>query len=258
MKFVDPLPYTRPMQEFTQPSRPRVSLAYMLALSLSLHVALLMLLPATRVHEIRIDSPILARLAEPDPVPEPESSPLSAPSPTVPPPSEPSPQPANPMPVSEIAAEMPSKEHEPSTPRPVHDGPTSPPSPSPVATAPLAAIQTQPTLPASPHDAGTALPIDTTWYPPHQLDRPPRGVGAIHPEYPREARRQGIEGQVRLRLRIDEEGRVREAEVLEGQPAGVFDDSTLTAFKAAYYAPALRNGRPVRAEIEIRVVFRLD
>ncbi len=252
MKLVEPLPYTRPMHDSTQPPRPRVSLAYMLVLSLSLHVALLMLLPAPRVHEVRIDPPILARLtpAEPrTPVTHPPAEATTASATSVPPRSIPDAA----APVTDAPPPRPAEIEVPPTPPAAPPMPLTPPTPSPPAQAVPAAAMPHPLT-----ETGIALPIDPTWYPTRQLDRPPRGMNTITPEYPREARRRGIEGNVRLRLRIDEEGRVREAEALEGTPPGMFEAAALAAFESARYTPALRNGRAVRSEIEIRVVFRLD
>lgn len=41
----------------------------------------------------------------------------------------------------------------------------------------------------------------------------------VKPEYPEEARRAGIEGTVRVRVSVNEEGAVTNAETIEGDPA---------------------------------------
>lgn len=61
-----------------------------------------------------------------------------------------------------------------------------------------------------------------------------------------------------LMLKIDDLGRVREAEVIEANPTGVFDESALQAFRAGRFEPAMKDGRPVRYQAYIRVEFKLD
>jgi protein TonB len=76
-------------------------------------------------------------------------------------------------------------------------------------------------------------------------------------EYPRAARREGIEGFVVVRLRVDETGRVVDAVVTEAVPPGVFDESALRAARTYRYEPAQVAGRPVPDTLEQRIVFRL-
>jgi protein TonB len=100
--------------------------------------------------------------------------------------------------------------------------------------------------------------LDTTWYEVRQLDVQPRALGSVQPVYPGVARRRGVEGSVKLMLKIDEFGVVQEAAVEEGDPPGVFDAAALEAFRQARFAPAKKNQRPVRALVYVRVVFRLE
>lgn len=69
------------------------------------------------------------------------------------------------------------------------------------------------------------------------------------PPYPPKARRYGIEGKVRLRVRIGSDGRVREAEVL-ADPGGGLGDAARRAMLAQRWNPALGpKGEPVAATI---------
>jgi|Deesub1362A_J573_1020465.scaffolds.fasta_scaffold09454_4 TonB family protein len=84
----------------------------------------------------------------------------------------------------------------------------------------------------------------------------PRFSKTIMPEYPRFARRRGIEGKVVLKLRIDEKGKLKGVEVIE--PAGFgFTDAALRAIRQSSFIPAHRNGQPVPAEAILTVRFRL-
>ena len=75
------------------------------------------------------------------------------------------------------------------------------------------------------------------------------------PVYPDEADRQGVSGKVRLQLKLETDGRVSGIEVLSATPPGVFDESALQAFREARFSPAQKNGRPVRALVQIEVVY---
>jgi protein TonB len=99
--------------------------------------------------------------------------------------------------------------------------------------------------------------IDTNWYEARQLDVQPRASQPINPAYPSDAQRRGQQGTVKLKLKVDEFGAVRDVEVEGGNPPGVFDDSALAAFKNAHFEPARKEGQPVRALIYIRVRYEL-
>jgi protein TonB len=100
--------------------------------------------------------------------------------------------------------------------------------------------------------------VDTTWYLARQVDRHPRAIGNITPKYPELARQRNQEGTLKLRVKIDDLGRVREVEVVEAQPPEVFDEAALEAFRAARFHPAMKDGRPVRYEAYMRVEFKLE
>ena len=74
--------------------------------------------------------------------------------------------------------------------------------------------------------------------------------------YPYEARRRGVEGEVKLRIILGSDGKVRDRmEVIEGLPYGL----TEQAFKAARrieFEPARKDGRPVSQYVI--VVYHFD
>ena len=86
--------------------------------------------------------------------------------------------------------------------------------------------------------------------------QPPEVLEAAQPEYPEAALRGRIEGTVVLRVTIDAEGSVEEAEVIE--PAGHgFDEAARATALRTRYRPARRGDTPVRARILSRVEFGL-
>lgn len=243
----------------------RTPLARSLLLSLAVHVAVIALLrPAPGgdgAHPVIIQARLMdvaAQQAAPSAAPVAEE----APQPTVPTPPEQTPPAPEPVMLTTPA---------PSTLPPLPPPPTPPiermadaaagaPAPAPVVTTPTPAhddvTRTGPSE-ASPLPS-VPLGIDDTWYLARQVDRHPKAIGKIEPEYPEDARHRGVEGTLKLKLRIDPLGRVRAAEVIEADPPGVFEQAALAAFRDARFEPAMRDGRPVRYEAYIRVDFRLS
>jgi len=115
----------------------------------------------------------------------------------------------------------------------------------------------QPAGSAAPALPSIPVMVDSTWYEARQLDVQPRASQPINPVYPPDAVRRNQQGSVKLKLKVDEFGAVKDVEVEEGDPPGVFDESALDAFKKGRFEPAMKNGQPVRALIYIRVRYEL-
>jgi TonB family protein len=73
----------------------------------------------------------------------------------------------------------------------------------------------------------------------------------IPPEYPPAARGSGLRRTVRLRVLIGVDGRVREAEVIDGDPG--LTKAALESVKQWVYQPTLLNGAPVEVTTEAEV-----
>jgi protein TonB len=78
------------------------------------------------------------------------------------------------------------------------------------------------------------------------------------PTYPRIAQRQGIEGFVTLRLRIDATGRVQDAVVVKAEPPGVFDDAALQTARRYRFTPARRGSESVASTLQQTIRFELQ
>lgn len=78
------------------------------------------------------------------------------------------------------------------------------------------------------------------------------------PTYPRIAQRQGIEGFVTLRLRIDASGRVEDAVVVKAEPPGVFDDAALNTARRYRFTPARRGSEAVASTLQQTIRFELQ
>jgi len=75
--------------------------------------------------------------------------------------------------------------------------------------------------------------------------------------YPEAAKREGQEANVKLRLLIDEAGRVSQIEIIEEAGFG-FDEVALTLAKKFKFKPAQKNGEPVSVWIPWTYKFRLE
>jgi protein TonB len=75
------------------------------------------------------------------------------------------------------------------------------------------------------------------------------------PAYPEDARKQGIEAVVVVKLIIDEAGRLEEMRIAKGHP--LFDEVVLAAIRTWTFEPATLDGRPVRMAKLVKIPFRL-
>ena len=131
---------------------------------------------------------------------------------------------------------------------PPHDAPPPAASAAPAVAAPPAAP-----APASP--ATLASSVDLTYYNARDLDVQPHALRVIRPDYPVAADRQKLSGTLRLKLKLEADGRVSDVEVVSAKPPGLFEESAINAFRDARFAPAQKNGRAVRALVVIEVVY---
>ena len=150
--------------------------------------------------------------------------------------------------------------------------PLLPPEPAPVprdppgSSAPPAAV-VQPAAAAAAGQAGVSMPavaaptaaitsaVDLTYYSVRELDVQPRALREIIPDYPADADRQRLSGKVRVLLKLEADGRVSDVGIVSAMPPGVFEEATLEAFQNVRFAPAQKNGLPVRARVLIEVVY---
>jgi protein TonB len=132
----------------------------------------------------------------------------------------------------------------------INPGVVAPPTPPTVTTDSGPRV----TLPPTAGMGGSATgPFVPTYAPPH-------GVFGTHttPDYPPIAARLNEQGSVRLELRIDEQGIVTDATVLNSSGYHVLDDAAVIWVKSRWrYSPALRDGAPISSSTDAIVTFRL-
>ena len=114
---------------------------------------------------------------------------------------------------------------------------------------------------------GEPVAVETTVTVKYRLPSPPRkvrissGVAASNkisgkdPDYPLEAKRQNIQGDVVLRVLIDERGQVASLDVISGDP--ILVEAAMTAVKTWKYKPWLLNHEPVAVEAPVTIRFHM-
>lgn len=78
-----------------------------------------------------------------------------------------------------------------------------------------------------------------------EVDRKPRLIRSVQPQYPLVAKRENIEGRVLVRFIIDKDGYPQKPEVYTAEPEGVFEEAALKAIMSYKFKPAMKNGLPV-------------
>lgn len=92
-----------------------------------------------------------------------------------------------------------------------------------------------------------------------QMPMPIGGMREIakNVHYPEIAKRAGIEGRVFVKAFIDESGNVVETEIIKGIGGGC-DQAALDAIEATKFKPGRKNGKPVKVQVSIPIMFKLD
>ncbi|MGB7951980.1 MAG: energy transducer TonB, partial [Candidatus Binatia bacterium] len=91
---------------------------------------------------------------------------------------------------------------------------------------------------------------------PRKTNREARPIQTVRAAYPPIALRMGKESDVTLRIEVDPEGKVTNAEIIKSGGAG-FDEEALKAVKKSHFEPAQKDGRNVPAEFTYIYRFRL-
>jgi protein TonB len=87
------------------------------------------------------------------------------------------------------------------------------------------------------------------------VEEQPRLIKHVTPDYPRAARRSGLEGSVFLKVLVDRNGKVIQASVLRGED--VFHRPAVDAAYQFVFTPAYQNDKPVKVWMVIPMEFRL-
>jgi periplasmic protein TonB len=85
-------------------------------------------------------------------------------------------------------------------------------------------------------------------------------IRSVEPEYPEKALSARVKGAMLVNLYVDVNGNPSHVHVIRGiGPAGIglgFDESANNAVRQYKFKPALKNGKPVRVELNVEVYFQ--
>jgi TonB family protein len=90
------------------------------------------------------------------------------------------------------------------------------------------------------------------------FDEAPVLVYFAPPKYPEAAKKSGREGEVKIKLTVDKEGRVVNVELFESNATEAMDQAALEAAKKCRFKPAKKKGVPVQAHVMVPFHFRLN
>jgi len=92
-----------------------------------------------------------------------------------------------------------------------------------------------------------------------EMPEPIGGIQAIQSKikYPEIAKRAGVEGKVYVLAFVDETGTVTDAKIIKGLGAGT-DEEALNAVKQTKFKPGKQRGKPVKVQVSIPILFKLQ
>jgi periplasmic protein TonB len=91
-----------------------------------------------------------------------------------------------------------------------------------------------------------------------EIDHPLTPLAQVPPIYPMRARRRGIEGWVKVRFIVDEEGRVDDISIIKSHPRKIFDGPVLRCVSNWRFTPGTVGGVPVKTWVETSIHFDLE
>ena len=152
----------------------------------------------------------------------------------------PAPSPSASVPSGTALADV--KEKEPTPPPKQPFVPVTPTWSVAVSTDPYPSIRIPPDISSQKATRGSSLQIG-------------RATSRVEPVYPEEAKRQGVEGTVKLHIVVGRDGAVQSAEPISGPT--LLAKAATSAIREWHYAQTLLAGQPVETEQDIVVNFRL-
>lgn len=103
-------------------------------------------------------------------------------------------------------------------------------------------------------------PDDSTYYiAVEDMPEPIGGIKAIQSNliYPVDAKEQGIEGKVYVLAYINENGVVEKTKIIKGPGYGM-DEAAADAVRKTKFTPGKQDGKTVKVEVSIPIIFHLD
>lgn len=83
-------------------------------------------------------------------------------------------------------------------------------------------------------------------------------IKRVDPVYPERAKQAQITGSVTVKIHVSESGEVLHSLIVSSEPAGLFDQSAVTAIEKWKFEPAVKNGKRVASYLIQKVSFKLE
>lgn len=92
-----------------------------------------------------------------------------------------------------------------------------------------------------------------------EMPEPIGGIAAIQEKiiYPEIAKRAGVQGRVFVKAYVNENGDVNKVELIRGIGAGC-DEAAMEAVKVTKFKPGKQRGKPVKVQVTVPVLFKLQ
>jgi len=88
-----------------------------------------------------------------------------------------------------------------------------------------------------------------------ELDVVPHPTSSIMPRFPESIPDSIRRGIVKLEIKLDADGLVREVTVLGSQPPGYFEEAARDTFLNATFTPGMKSGQKIRSVLTLQVHF---
>lgn len=98
-------------------------------------------------------------------------------------------------------------------------------------------------------------PDNSYYYGPSEVEEQIIPIKVNKPVYPYELQKKKISGYVRMKLFINELGKIDEIKIISSEPQGVFDKIARNAFMTGKYDPPIKNGQKVKGWIQVLMGF---
>ena len=91
-----------------------------------------------------------------------------------------------------------------------------------------------------------------------EIDQPLTALAQVPPIYPMRAKRMGIEGWVKVRFIVNEDGRVSDVKIHESSPERIFDNAVVHCVLSWRFTPGTVENVPVKTWVETTIRFDLQ
>lgn len=91
-----------------------------------------------------------------------------------------------------------------------------------------------------------------------EIDGPLVAIAQVPPVYPLRAKTRGIEGWVKVKFLVNNQGLVENLEIIEATPKDVFDTCTRKCVSAWRFSPGTVEGEPVTTRVITTIRFELE